>query len=153
MSNTLDYLKEVLAIMKEEDKRFNLGNPDADYPSNLPHVLVEHAGQVGCVIRATTGSLCGYLITGANIDDHDYARADALFDAPRGITYVRNGVVGFDCAHIDQLAPMVAVRSFAIGFMPSKNDKYVTLDEVIDSVKLLCEQEAEYVKRGKYEPI
>jgi len=103
--------------------------------------------EFNCHIRRNkrSGHLCGYVILTTDNDFFGKNYDDIPVRCHGGLTYASengdNWVIGFDCAHYEDLQPFYAEQSIYAGIGTYKNMEFVT-----DECESICEQLSEKSK-------
>jgi hypothetical protein len=106
--------------------------------------------EFNCHIRRSTrsGHLCGYVTLTTDNDFFGKNYDNIPVSCHGGLTYASeegsNWVIGFDCAHYEDLQPFYTDQSIYAGTGTYKNMEYVT-----DECESICEQIAEKSKSHK----
>lgn len=131
----IEYLE---GIIDEENKSMNRVN-------NIYELKFDYRGIKAKVVRQTKyGYLCGYILvssdsTGEMMDDLDII-------AHGGITYDREGWLGFDCAHYGDLN-IEMLRLLKDSEISTEYETYKDLSYVIGNLKKMIDKIKEYEER------
>jgi hypothetical protein len=114
----------------------------------------ENGLEFECFVRRVkhSGHLCGYVTLTTDNDYFGVEYYDIPVDCHGGITYASNQgpnwVIGFDCAHYDDLQPFYIDKEIIYG----ENRVYRDMEFVTEECESICEQISEkskYYKRAK----
>ena len=129
---------EKLMVVEKTDSESEISGPWDNEPEKA---MIEHAGYVCELIRhPTLGFWCGYVYVG---DEHplfrhvDQDNTYEYINVHGGITYKREGKLGFDCGHAGDLSPY-------IGLPGARDEVYRTYEFALNELKELAQQLRNY---------
>ena len=111
--------------------------------SGEPDLLEFEALGFKCKVMRNTslGHLCGYIAIGADHPWHGKCCSEIDADVHGGLTYCKDGEVGFDCAHAGDLVPKMSYLQTA-----DLGETYKGLGFVVGELISLAKQAKEAVK-------
>ena len=131
----IDYLE---GIVNEENKSMNKVN-------NIYELKFDYRGTKAKVVRQTKyGYLCGYVLVSSDRTEDMMDDLDLI--AHGGITYDRDGWLGFDCAHYGDLN-IEMLRMLKDNEISTENETYKELSYVVGKLKEMIDKIKEYEER------
>ena len=131
-----DNIKSIKEYIEREESEIAEVNSKIEYESH---------GFKCRIIRQSTGHLCGYIEQHLEFDNHDYFGAEDFYAVYGGVTFVEDGVIGFDTYHAFDVAPYV--EHSVIGYQRREDYNkisYKTLNFVKNEVEKLALQASAY---------
>lgn len=131
----IDYLE---GIVNEENKSMNKVN-------NIYELKFDYRGTKAKVVRQTKyGYLCGYVLVSSDRTEEMMDDLDLI--AHGGITYDRDGWLGFDCAHYGDLN-IEMLRLLKDNEISTEYETYKELSYVVGKLKEMIDKIKEYEER------